>query len=210
MEIRPKRLLPPILAASFFVSLLTTAATAFDNPLSPEAIRDAYFLGSGDTAKRAEFLKPYTHQFPIPTNGPQIATIEIETPFASVVDEIALHGPNLRAPDVQQKYFGKPIQFRVRVQMSFTATYPSAPFNTAQLGKFWNDFHIRLKQGTEIPAISQVGTPLYSDRNPSGYYGASIVADYSADKVQSGPATVVVTGPDDARTETMFDLASLR
>jgi hypothetical protein len=199
-----------VLFSLFALSLIATVALAFDSPLSSESIRDAYFLATGDADKRNSFFDKYTHHLPAPVTGPNISSIVLETPFASVVQDIALHSLNERAPDVQQQFLGKPATFRIQVQIDFTQTYPKSGATAMQLDDFWNNFDVHLKQGTEIPARSVRGTPILSDQTASGYIGARIVANYDAAKIESGPATVVVTGPDGARAESMFDLGSLR
>jgi hypothetical protein len=192
------------------LALLATAALAFDNPLSSSAIRDAYFLATGNPDKRAEFFDKYTRHPPKPKIGPAIASIQIQTPFAAVVQDIADRSLNVRAPDAVKQYYGKPAQFRVRVVIDFTATYPPSASTSMQLGSFWNKFHVHLRQGEEIPSRSVQGKPILSTETPSGYIGAIIVANYDPNKIESGPATIVVTGPDDARAETTFDLGALR
>jgi hypothetical protein len=193
------------------LSLIATAAVAFDSPLSSEAIRDAYFLATGDPQKRTDFFSQYTQHPAVPDEGPSISSIQIQTPFASVVQDIASNALNYREPDVQEDFFGKPADFRVRVNVAFTATYPPSTTSAMELGDFWNDFTIHLMQsGTEISSRSVKGLPIYSDNTISGYIGAIVVADYDARKIGSGPITVVVTGPDDARVESDFDLDSLR
>jgi hypothetical protein len=192
------------------VFLAGTVALAFDSPLSSESIRDAYFLATGDANKRSAFFETYTHRPSAPLAGPDISSIQIQTPFACVVDDIAQHSLNYRAPDAQQDFLGKPSDFRVRVVIDFTQTYPPNNTTAMQLGDFWNNFEVHLIQGAEIPTRSVKGTPILSDQTASGYIGAIIVADYDAAKIQSGPATVVVTGPDGAKVESAFDLGSLR
>ena len=79
----------------------------FDYPLSSEAIREAYFLGSGNPDKRAEFFAPYTHHLPVPKSGPNVASIGVETPFACVVDAVA-HAPlGYHAPDAEHDFLGQ-------------------------------------------------------------------------------------------------------
>jgi hypothetical protein len=208
MRIPPLRLISAAIIAVAALSIFVVAALAFDNPLSPEAIREAYFLAKGDAGKRDEFFAKYTHQLPTPQSGPDIASVELETPFARVVDDIALNKLNYHAPDAQQDYYGKPAQFLIRVQVYFTPTWPAA--GPAQLAHFWNDFHIHLKQAKEIASQSETGTPIYNDQAFTGYTGATIAATYDAGKIRTGPATVEVTGPEGVRAETSFDLDSLR
>lgn len=203
----------PILALAVTaacLALLATAALAFDNPLSSSAIRDAYFLATGNLDKRAEFFDKYTYHPPTPKSGPAISSIQVQTPFAAVVQDIADRSLNVRAPDAVKEYYGKPARFRVRVVIDFTATYPPSASTSMQLGSFWNKFHVHLKQGEEIPSRSVQGKPISSTQTPSGYIGAIVVANYDPGKIESGPATVIVTGPDDARVETTFDLSALR
>jgi hypothetical protein len=108
----------------------------FDCPLSPEAIREAYFLGSGNPDKRAEFFAPYIHHLPEPKSGPNVGSIEVETPFACVVDAVA-HAPlGYHAPDAEHDFLGKPGCFRVRVEIYFTPTYPTVPATTRLRGDF--------------------------------------------------------------------------
>ncbi len=192
------------------LALLATAALAFDNPLSSSAIRDAYFLATGNPGKRAQFFDKYTHHPPKPKSGPAISSIQVQTPFASVVQDIADRSLNVRAPDAVKQYYDKPAQFRVRVVIDFTATYPPSASTAMQLGSFWNKFHVHLRQGEEIFSRSVQGKPILSTETPSGYIGAIIVANYDPNKIASAPATVVVTGPDDARAETTFELSALR
>lgn len=192
------------------IALLATAALAFDNPLSSGAIRDAYFLATGNPGKRTDFFEKYTHHPPKPKSGPAISSIQIQTPFAAVVQDITDRSLNVRAPDAVKEYYGKPPQFRVRVVIDFTPSYPPSASTSVQLGSFWNKFHVHLRQGEEIPSRSVQGKPILSTETPSGYIGAIIVANYDPNKIDSGPATVVVTGPDNASAEATFNLSALR
>ena len=196
-------------SALLAASALATAVLAFSNPLSPEDVREAYFLATGDATKREDFFAKYTHVLPVPQTGPNIQSIEVETPFACVVNDIVLTKINYHEPDAQEDYFGKPGQFRIRVQIYFTPTWPTAA--PSQLGRFWDDFHIHLKQGNEIASRSEIGTPIYSDQTLSGYTGATVEADYNVNRIKTGPVTVQVTGPEGVvRAETSFDLDGLR
>ena len=190
---------------------MATATVAFDDSLSPEAVREAYFIATGNANKRNQFFGSYTHNLLCPETGPNISDIQIETPFASVVQDIATRSLNYRAPDAVQDFYGKPGVFRVRTVIDFTPTYPAPATTAMQLGSFWNDFDVHLwVGGSEVQPRSVSGTPIWSDLTVSGYIGAIVTADYDPDKVQSGPVTVVVTGPDGARAESDFDLDNLR
>lgn len=210
MKLGKIRSTAPFVLSLLLISVLATSAVAFDTPLSSEAIRDAYFLATGNAGKRDAFFAQYSHSLPMPETGPNIALISLQTPFAAVVQDIAVHSLNLRAPDAEQDFYGRPAQFRVTAQIYFTPTYPAGITIANQLDSFWNDFHIRVNQGGEVPSLSERGEPIFSDQTTSGYIGATIVADYDVDKIQSGPITVEVAGPDGSHGETSFDLSSLR
>jgi len=210
MWLRTFRFLSLFLIASFVLAGLAGVAFAFENSLTEDAIRNAYFIATGSPAARTDFFNSYIHHLGVPDVGPNISSVEIETPFANVVQQISDHSLNMRAPDAVANFYDKPVAFRVRVVVNFTPTYPAATTTSMQLGDFWNDFDIHLVQGSEVSPIGVHGTPILSDLTISGYIGAVVVADYNPQDIQSGPATVVVTGPDGARAETSFDLSDLR
>jgi hypothetical protein len=201
------------LRLSILLVALTGAqlAIGLDYPLSPESIREAYFLGKQQADKREAFLKPYRHHLPLPESGPQVALIELQTPFTFIVDKVSREATGYHAQDAAQEFLRKPGHFRVQVEIDFTATYPGANDTAASLGDFWKDFQIRLKQNRENPPLKIAGRPIYSDSTISGYTGAIIDVDYDVKKVEAGSmATVEVETPDGQRVETTFDLAKLR
>jgi hypothetical protein len=194
-----------------FAALIAQPALAFDYPLSPEAIREAYFLARRGLEKRNAFFEPYRHNPPLLESGPNVALIELETPFACLVDAIAQAPADYHAPDAEKDYLGKPGQFRVHVEIFFTATYPKATDSAFKLGNFWQDFQIHLKQDAEIPSRSVRGQPIFDDDTISGYSGATIDVDYDVKKINPGaPATIEVDTPDGQQVETTFSLNSLR
>lgn len=186
-------------------------ALAFDYPLSPEAIREAYFLGKENADRRRAFLQQYKHSLPVPETGPQVGLIEVETPFTFIADKVSSERSDYHAQEAEQDFLGKPGHFRVHVKIYFTATYPGATDTAASLGNFWDDFKIHLKQKDEIPPLKVAGQPIYSDNTISGYMGAIIDVDYDVKKIDAGAATTIeVDTPDGQDVETTFDLAQLR
>ncbi|HXQ26460.1 MAG TPA: hypothetical protein VN822_08660 [Candidatus Acidoferrales bacterium] len=199
------------------LSILLLAATAaqplvaFDYPLSSEAIREAYFLGTANSDKRQAFFEKYRHNLPVPKSGADVALIEVETPFVCVVDAIAQAPMNYFAQEAEQDYLGKPGKFRVHVEIYFTPTYPKPDDTAVTLGDFWRDFKIHLKQDAEIPPLSVHGQPIYSEDTISGYIGATIDVEYNVKKIDAGGFTTVeVDTPDGQQVETTFQLNNLR
>jgi hypothetical protein len=191
--------------------LIAQPVRAFDYPLSSEAIREAYFLGKENPDRRQSFFQPYRHSMPTPKTGADVGLIEVETPFACVVDSMAQAPSTYHAPDAVQDYLGKPGQFRVHVEIYFTDTYPKPTDTAATLGNFWEDFHVHLKQGAEIKPRAVHGEPIYNDQTISGYIGANIDLDYDVKKIDSGGLTTIdVETPDGQDVQTTFSLNNLR
>ena len=199
------------LIAGLLAILLAEPALGFDYPLSREAIREAYFLGKASPEKLQAFLQPYKHELPAPERGPEVALIEVETPFTFIAENVSRTGLSYHAQEAEQDFLGKPEPFRIHVEIYFTATYPGPETNVFNIGAFWRDFTVRVKQKAEISARKVVGRPINNDATISGYAGATIDADYDAGKIDPGaPTTVEVDTPDGQHVETSFDLASLR
>jgi len=206
------------LVALFVASVLALPAMAYDYPLSPEAIRDAYFLGKEDAAKRDAFFAKYTQTFPLPESGPHVASIQFETPFAVVAEHTALARPNYLAPDAATEFSGKPGVFRMHVRIYLTESYgpltnSNDGLNHLRSTDFWRDFTIRLVQGNEIRARTVRGHAIYKNGDlASGNVlaGANVDLDYDAAKIKSDVATVEVISPEGQKITATFDLASLR
>jgi hypothetical protein len=180
---------------------------AFDCPLSSEAIREAYFLGSGDPEKRALFLDGYAKHYPIAKSGQYVASIRFETPYYIVAERISqTSASGYHAPDAEQEFLGKPGLCRVRVEIYYR-------ISSTRIADYQTNYTIQLKQhGKEIP-IERTWT---EDMVSSGDFwptipGVYLTSEYSADDIDSeGPATVEVLAPDGNNVTETFDLDRLR
>jgi len=140
--VNPKARLGMALA---LVALLAAVPTfAFNYPLSEEAIREAYFLGKADGAKRATFLAKYVHPLPMPDSGPYVSEIGLDTPFTQIAERAA-SAYNYHAPDAVEEFQNKPLCFRVRVDITLTSGYwpvPQSAYSSPYyqwVPDFWND-----------------------------------------------------------------------
>jgi hypothetical protein len=199
---------------SAIIVAIALPALAYDYPLSSEAVREAYMLGKSDSAKRAEFFAKYTQQYPLPKTGSYVEMIQLETPFAVVVENTA-QKLNYHAPDAAQEYEGKPAVFRVHVEIDLTESYSAqVPATSGGLGlgreDFWRDFKIRLLQNKEIHARTVHGTPLYTGGDSRILSGAVVDLEYDASKIKSDDATVEVITPDGQDVKAPFNLGTLR
>ena len=207
-----------IVAVVAAVAVVTVPVlAAFSYPLSSEAIREAYFLGNRNDEQTADFLAKYTHTFPQPKSGPYVEEIGIETPFTQIVRHAKIT-PGYNAPDAVQEFQGKPLPFRVHVDIMLTSNYAPIPpeSDTGEyqwVPDFWDDFKVHLLQnGNEIPSTVRRGGPLYAyGGNELPYVtGARVQVDYDPEKIQSEPLAIIVVTPGHGRVETTFELGRLR
>jgi len=188
---------------------LTPPASAMDYPLSSSAIREAYFLGSGDPDKRVTYLEKYTKRYPIPKTGPYVALIQFQTPFVLVAQHSS-QMPNYHAPDAVQDFLGKPADCRVYVEIYWGYTM-GAPTPTGATSVYPIDYTVRVKQnGKEIPIKSKWTEGLNSISSSPVQIGIALHYDYKADDIASGTATVEVVSPDGTTLSEDFDLDGLR
>lgn len=203
-----------VAVSAWLIVATTQPLLAFNYPLSSEEIRDAYFLSRGDSDKRAAFFEKYRHSLPVASeNGPEVSMIEIETPFAYLVNELAAGSPNDHSEEAEQKYLGKPGHFQVRVDINLSVMNAGPGFGTSQFFDALQNFKVHLKQRTEIEPLSIHNEPIYdySDNGPVGIVGVIIEADYDVAKIDGGAlATIDVDTPDGQEVETTFALNNLR
>jgi hypothetical protein len=198
--------------------MLASSVLASDYRLSSEAIREAYFIGNRRDKSTADFLEQYTRHFSAPRKGPDVAMIQLETPFARIVEH-SEQTLSYNAPDAVQDFLRRTPEFRLRIQIYFTPSY-SAIIGSSH-GKtimraddFWREFKIELTQGTqEIHPERSTGNRLLGSGDvdhPAQWIGAEVQLYYPATAVHSGPARVEVLGPEGSETRASFDFASLR
>ncbi len=197
------------------VAAVALPAMALLYPLSSTSIREAYFIGARNDEQTADFFLPYSHSLPMPKKGPHVAVVSVSTPFSQVVERGGQAG--YYAQEAEQEFLGKPLDFMVRVQIDFTATYPepgpAGPTLTIQpVPDWWQDFHVQLDQDKTIPAKSHSVYLIYSDAsaNVFGLAGAILELRYDPKKIDSAPATIKVDTADGQHVETTFNLARLR
>jgi hypothetical protein len=186
--------------------MIAQTVRAYDYPLSPEAIREAYFLGKGDPNKRAEFFEKYTQFYPVPQSGQYVGMIEFETPYVLIAERVSQSVGNYFAQDAEQDYLGKPAVCRVLVQVDYggSSVSPTARFQT--------DYTVVLKQNDkEISSKKSWSEPLISYGSPYADLGFLMDVEYDAEKIDSdAPLTVDVLAPDGQNVQQTFELANLR
>src|SRR5580693_2904405 len=139
------------------ILLLPAPSSAFDTPLSPEAVRDAYFLGQHNNQSTLSFFSQSVKSLPAPDKGPYIAEVEFYTPSTQVVEASRRRTGSYSAQQAELDYRHHHDKLYVRVRITFTETfgielYRSAKGDRQQSGSdqplpdFYRDFRVGLSQ----------------------------------------------------------------
>jgi hypothetical protein len=133
-------------AAVAIAVLVGRAACGCDFPLSETAIRDAYFLGTKGSSQGSAFLGEYTHAVNRLKVGACTSAISVETPFAHV----AIHASealNYSAQDAAKAFLGKPVVFRMHLDICYLAGAPENAIRVTVLQQQDNPMDIRKSHG---------------------------------------------------------------
>lgn len=202
------------LTAFLLILILPFPAFAYNYPLSPTAIREAYFLGLRTDDKKIEFFAPYTHRLPFPKTGPHVAAISVVTPYAQIVERAGTY-MNYSAQDAAQDFADKPGEFRVRIEIRLTPTYSGLVPTESGVPRprgvdFWKDFKLKLIQNGKEIGQQSIRRETVLRAHDGGIVGVIVVTDYKCNEVASVPTSVQVLAPDGQIVETTFDLETLR
>ena len=201
--------------------------SAYDVPLTPAAVHDAWVLGQRNDQATAEFLAPYSKQVTnIAPTGPHIAEIEVLTPFAQVVDKSRKNLSDYTEPRAVQDYRQRGDTVVVRIRLMLPGAFPeserspqapsASPAQKATLRpeNFWKSFQFTVKQGEKtLTPRSIQNKPVYSAASnsaPSALDGQMVWLEFEAKNVASDEITVEVTAPEAKMVAMNFDLKKLR
>src|SRR6266480_299421 len=191
-----RSLLAGLLSIAFhFVS--SPILWAYDMPLNPAQLHEAYVLGQRNDQATSAFLTPYSKPASHPVeDGPHVAEIEVLTPFAQVVDksrERANGGYSEQQAATEYRQRGDTILVRVRLMLP--SAFPkqesgpaSVPAPTQDQKKairpenFWQNFQIAMKQHNNTLSTRSIhNKPIYSAASkdaPSVLDGATVWLEY--------------------------------
>jgi hypothetical protein len=213
------------IALTITALLAATSAGAFNFPLSPESIRDAYFLGQRRDNSTTLFLDTYNKHLPAPKIGPYISDIRFLTPFAQLVRLSSEHSTGYSAQQAEQEHRGHGETVEVQVEIQFTQSYGAIltdpqPSRSSQPttyrprpASFWTDFQVQVLEANKLidPATSD-GKPNYTCNEDGGciLIGATITLEFPAESFHSNSATIAVLPPEGNHVSIDFDLNHLR
>ncbi len=210
-----------LLSIAMAALLVSSAAFAFQSPLSDESIREAYFLGQRHDAS---FLTNYIKFLPPPKAGPYISSITFLTPFAQFAQFSSNYVGNYSAQQALLDHDGKEESVKITVEIYLTNSYGALIPNPAASQTrssaliprpydFWKDFRVLVYNGSQILSPSASGGhSLYrGGRNgPRRPMGAAVDLEFAANAFTSDFVTVQVVPPEGAPVSVAFDLTRLR
>ena len=211
-----------ILAAAL---LLSSSSFAFDNPLSDQAVREAYFLGQRRDESFVSFMDKYTKHLAPPKTGPHIASITFFTPFALAAQLSCQHSSGYSAQQAALDHRGQTESVKIVVQVFLTDSYPAyIPRPTGSRSgsptgyvlrpfDFWKDFNVQaFSEDRELRPFTSSGEPNYLCSQDGGctLTGATIQFEFLAESFASDSAIIQVTPPEGDPVSLGFDLTRLR
>lgn len=219
-----------LLAASLLCIANCGMSAAYEAPLTPPALHEAYIVGQRNDQSTSSFFGPYSQQITEGSQVPHIAEIEILTPFAQIVDVSRHFSSGYTEEQAVREYHQRGDTIVVRIVLMLPAAYPkpepasdqppappqqSPPANTSlRPENFWQNFRFEMKQhGKTIATRFIRNKPIYSTPtkdSPAVLDGATIWLEYDAKDVASDETVVEVTTPDSKTINATFDLKQLR
>jgi hypothetical protein len=209
--------------ASFLVAIcVTLPASAFDVPLSDEAVREAYFLGQRHDAS---FLTNYIRFLPLPKTGPHIFSITFLTPFAQLAQFSSKYVGNYSAQQALLDHRGQEDSVKITVDIYLTNSYGalianpdasrsgSSPALIPRPYDFWRDFRVLVYNGHQILSPSDSGGhSLYrcGRYGPCRPRGGAVDLEFPANAFTSDFVTIQVVPPEGDPVSVDFDVTRLR
>ena len=203
---------------------------AYEVPLTPAALHEAFILGQRNDAATAAFLNPYVKQITENSQEPHIAEIQILTPFAQVVDLSRRFTSGYSEEQAAREYHQRGDTVVIRILLMLPAAYPKpepsanespapaqqspAPSTQLRPENFWQNFRFATKQHGKVIGTRFIrNQPIFSTPTkdtPSVLDGATVWLEYDAKDVASEETVVEVTTPDSKTIGATFDLKKLR
>lgn len=209
------------------VAVLVPPAGALNSPLSPEAVRDAYFLGQRHDGTYPAILGKYIKNLPPPKSGPFISSVTLKTPFIQLVEYSDHYIGNYSAQKALLDHRGQEEFVLIFIEIQLTDSYgrlmPPPPNwrSRSPAGlvprptDFWRDFQVRIQDGNQ--PLTRDDFHSHSnyicgpgEEGPCLLTGATLEFDFRAESFASDFATIEVTPPEGDPVSATFDLVCLR
>jgi hypothetical protein len=204
---------------SALLTLTVPNAESFSYPLSPEQVREAYFLGeTTDDQKVVTFLDLYIHRLPYPKKGPYVESVEFRSPYEQVVLRSRQHLNNYSAADAQRDYDGNPKLVLLRILIFATPSYTGPTPPTKQSGvwrwtyeDFVKGFQFAIAQERTLePQKVTVGPACPPPNQCEPFSGVEVLLQFEAEQFTPGIANIQIRTPDGQEVRTEFNLDALK
>jgi len=205
--------------------LLAQPLVAFDNHLSDESVREAYFLGQRHDGTFPKILNKYSKRLAPPKTGPYVSSVTFLTPFIQTVEYSDSFIGNFSAQQALVQYRSHDEFVEILVDIQLTDSYGPylIPSSTARARSakpldtrpydFWRDFQVSILDGDDLLFPSEVhGHPNYicGKSGDCELTGATIELDLPAGAFSTDSVTVHITPPEGETVSATFDLLSFR
>lgn len=186
---------------------VAAGASAYDQPLSPEAVRDAYFLGR-QTEQADAFLRAYT-QTPVLLLDRiiNVTRIELLTPYAQIVHASRMDMANQDAVDVDQEYPKRSLPLLIRVWFYPPTSY-AGPFDSFDASV--RKLSIAISQSRVLKPQQTAYTILYPNSRRHWPNGLELNLTFDARQFHAAPVRIAISVPNGQHAEVTFDLSSLK
>jgi hypothetical protein len=175
---------------------------AYDYPLTSGAIRDAYFLGTGQGGISSDLLKQYSRQVAELHQGNCTSEVRIETPFLQIAESVKSE-PNYSAQDAVKDFSNRPMAVHIFLDICYMREAP--PPNAVKI-KF-------IQNRKEVVPDSDVRSA-YAERFSETSFlppnGERAKLEFDPKKLDSSTLTIRIDTPNGQHAETRFDLESIR
>ncbi|MGA8223002.1 MAG: hypothetical protein WB780_15240 [Candidatus Acidiferrales bacterium] len=203
---------------SAFILILAVAlpALAYEYPLSTDAIRDAYFLGSGQKGRDADFYDQYSQTLGDSKNDPPGSLVTLDTPYLQIAEH-SRDAANYHAQDAEKDYFEKPMEFRVNLDVYYKPVNPAASDSSkpaADASDPLRGVRIKLMQHKKEIAWRIVESwpdyPFQNAQTSAKRDGEHVELACDAAKIDSSVLTIKIDLPDGQHFAPDFDLAEIK
>jgi hypothetical protein len=192
----------PVIGAVLLAFALVVPAWAYDFPLSESAIRDAYFLGTRQTSLGLNFLADYTHEIPKLSLGNYRSFARLETPFTQVAI-LSSKKLNYSAQDAVKEFLGKPLVFRIQLEICYTLDAPPDGLEVRIVQKKKDLLPDSFERALFFPASDKYAAP-------PPPIGETMDFEFRPDKIDSSTLSILIDTPDGQQAQLDLDLRSLR
>jgi hypothetical protein len=189
---------------------------AFHKHLTPEQVREAYFIGR-DQNHRDAFFAAYKHAPSQPDTGPNVQSIEFWTPYQQVAARSRDNRwSNYFPPDAEQDYLVNPIHevvVRVLIFETHSFYFPAADQDSPKLLAHLFKYSVS-QDGHALQSDNFAAAPdnsLIAGSGAPSFAGLDVRLQFDISQFKpSDPVTVEITAPTGQTYSTTFNVAGLR